>query len=251
MYCIVVDVHGGCTPRNYVGSVGVFAPSSRRLANENIFTSNTGSVSNPNARTGTDPEEQIDMGILSKWTTMTPGTSVTKLDLGGTKTLSDSRQDSASLTEFLRERQLIETDYSGAEETSRKRIEDSGLVQMMLDTCATINNMVGRTVVDVHSFLPPIPILCCFIYAEGGSEYFLRLELQGAIPTLIFAERSCRDTVTNDFVRWVHRLANVEPVTINVKLVHEFQDLGVSVEQVREWFKYLISGLNRSRTPSF
>ncbi len=122
---------------------------------------------------------------------------------------------------------------------------------MMLDTCTTINNMVGRTIVDVHSFLPPIPILCCFIYAEGGSEYFLRLELQGATPTLIFAERSCRDTVANDFVRWIHRLANIEPVTINVKLTHEFQDICVSVEEVREWFKYLVSGLDRSHTPSF
>ncbi len=155
-------------------------------------------------------------------------------------------QGSASLAEFLRERQLVETDYSGAEDKSRKRIEDSGLVQMMLDTCTTINNMVGRTIVDVHSFLPPIPILCCFIYAEGGSEYFLRLELQGATPTLIFAERSCRDTVANDFDSSIHRLANIEPVTINVKLVHEFQDVCVSVEEVREWFKYLVSRLDRS-----
>lgn len=68
--------------------------------------------------------------------------------------------------------------------------------------------------------------------------YFLRLELQGAIPTLSFAERKWRDTVTNDFVRRVHRIGYIEPVTITVKLVHEFRDLCVSVEQVREWFKY-------------
>jgi hypothetical protein len=79
----------------------------------------------------------------------------------------------------------------------------------------------------------------------------MRLELVGSTPTLIFAQRNCRDTVTNDFIRWAHRLANIEPVTINVKLVHEFQDVRVSVEQVRDWFKYLISGMDRSHTPLF
>jgi len=86
---------------------------------------------------------------------------------------------------------------------------------------------------------------------EGGAEYFMRLEMEGAIPTLIFAERNCRDTVTNDFVRWTYRLANIDPVTINVKLVHEFQEVRVSVEQIREWFKYLVSGMDRSHIPSF
>jgi hypothetical protein len=56
--------------------------------------------------------------------------------------------------------------------------------------------------------------LCCFIFVEDGTEYFIRLELQGTIPTLIFAERHCRDTVSNDFVRWVHRLATIEPVVL-------------------------------------
>jgi hypothetical protein len=102
----------------------------------------------------------------------------------------------------------------------------------------------------MHIFLSPEPIFCCFIYADDGMEYFMRLELQGAIPTLSFAERKCRDTLSNDFVRWVHRLANIEPVTITVRLVHEFQEIRVSVEQVREWFKYLVSRLDSSYMPS-
>ncbi len=166
-------------------------------------------------------------------------------------TLSESRKDSASLAEFLNARHLIiADDYLGIEQ-ARERVEASGIVNMMFETCATINGMVGRTIVDMHSFLPPEPILCCFIYVEEGTEYFIRLEMQGAIPTLSFSERKCRDTVSNDFVRWVHRLADIEPVTITVKLVHEFQEFHVSVEQVREWFKYLVSGLDRSYIPSF
>jgi hypothetical protein len=160
-------------------------------------------------------------------------------------------EDLASLAEFLNERNLIIPDEYLEIERARERVEASGIVSMMIETCATINGMVGRTIVDMHSFLPPEPILCCFIFAEEGTEYFMRLELQGTIPTLSFSERKCRDAVSNDFVRWVHRLADIEPVTITVKLVHEFQEVRVSAEQVRVWFKYLISGLDRSYMPSF
>jgi hypothetical protein len=192
------------------------------------------------------------MGMFSKRATTILGVRLSKLECDVTeRTLSDSRKDPASLVEFLRGRQLITTDDTYSIERARERVKEAGIVQIMLETCDLINKIVGRTIVDVHSFLPPIPILCCFIFVEDGTEYFMRLELQGAIPTLIFAERQCRDTVTNDFVRWAHRIANIEPVTINVKLVHEFQDVCVSVEQVREWFKYLVSGMDRSHMPSF
>ena len=194
------------------------------------------------------------MGILSRWATTIPGATVRldELECEATaKAVNDVKKGSASLMEFLRERQLITTDETCEVERAREHVEKSGLVQMMIETCALINKLAGRTIVDVHSFLPPEPILCCFIFVEDGSEYFMRLELQGAIPTLTFAERKWRDTVTNDFVRWAHRLADIEPVTITLKLVHEFQEVHVSPEQVREWFIYLVSCMDRSRTPSF
>src|SRR4029077_16871649 len=192
------------------------------------------------------------MGIFSKRAATILDVRLSNLDCDvPERSLSDSRKDPASLVEFLRERQLITRYDIYSMERARQRVEETGIVQMMLETCDLINKIAGRNIVDVHSFLPPIPILCCFIFVEGGTEYFMRLEMEGTIPTLIFAERNCRDTVSNDFVRWVHRLANIEPVTINVKLVHEFQDVCVSVEQVREWFKYLVSGMDRSHMPSF
>ena len=194
------------------------------------------------------------MGIFPKWITTIPESTVRLDELhcdATANTLNDAKKGSASLLEFLQERQLILVDDTYGMEQARERIEKSGLVQMMLETCATINRLAGRTIIDSHSFLPSIPILCCFIFVEDGTEYFIRLELQGPIPTLIFAHRKCRDTVTNDFVRWAHRLADIEPVTITVKLVHEFQDISVSPQQVREWFMYLVSCMDRSRTPSF
>ena len=192
------------------------------------------------------------MGIFSKRAATILDVRLSNLDCDVTEqTLSDSRNDPSSLAEFLRERQLITTDDTYTIERARERVEEAGIVRMMLETCDLINKIAGRTIVDVHSFLPPIPILCCFIFVENGTEYFMRLEMQGTIPTLIFAERNCRDAVSNDFVRWAHRLANIDPVTITVKLMHEFHDISVSVEQVREWFKYLVSGMDRSHVPSF
>ena len=165
--------------------------------------------------------------------------------------LLKARQGSLPLLKFLQERQLVPLDESTTIERGRKRVEESGLLSIMMETCASINRLVGRTIIDVHSFLPPDPILCCFIFVEDGTEYFMRLELQGETPTLVFVERKWRDTVTNDFVRWAHRLAEVEPVTINVKLVHELHDLRVSAEHAREWFMYLVSGMDRSHAPTF
>ena len=187
------------------------------------------------------------MGMFSKKSATILGVDLDKLD----GTLIDSRKDTSSLVDFLRDRQLVTKDDSYELEKVRERVEQAGVVRMMLETCDLINKIAGKSVVDVHTYLPPIPIFCCFIFGENGKEYFMRLELRERIPTLIFAERSCRDSVSNDFVRWALRFANIDPVTITIKLMHEFQDLNVSIEQVREWFKYLVSGMDRSHRPSF
>src|SRR5258708_29172937 len=131
------------------------------------------------------------MGIFSKRAAAILDVRLSNLDCDVTEqTLGDSRKDPASLAEFLRERKLITTDDTYTMERARERVEESGIVRVMLETCDLINKIAGRTIVDVHSFLPPIPILCCFIFVEQGTEYFIRLELQGTIPTLIFAERN-------------------------------------------------------------
>lgn len=194
------------------------------------------------------------MGIFSRWEIPTTQADRLANEIGSdhaAKTLHDVRAQSGSLAKFLKDRQLMPVDESDSTERGRRLVEQSGLMRIMMETCAAINELAGRTIVDVHSFLPPEPILCCFIFVDGGSEYFMRLELQGETPVLEFAERKWRDAVTNDFVRWAHRLAEIEPVTINVKLVQEVQDVQVTAEQVREWFMYLMSGLDRWYTPTF
>jgi hypothetical protein len=194
------------------------------------------------------------MGIFSRWTSTIHGATgrLDELDRDHVaKALRDVRAGSESLAQFLKERQLIPASDTFALERGRERVERSGLLRMMQETCAAINELGARTIVDAHTFLPPEPTLACFIFAEEGAEYLIRLELQEATPTLVFAERRWRDSVTNDFVRWAYRLAEIEPMSITVRLIHEIHDDHVSAEQVREWFFYLISGLDRSHAPSF
>ena len=196
-------------------------------------------------------ENSLLMGILIRKPDTIREMHLSDLDSDETqKTLSDYRKDLASLVEFLHERRLIIVNDYLEIERAKQQVEGSGIVNMMVETCTPINRIAGGNIVDMHIFLSPEPIFCCFIYVEDGMEYFMRLELRGAIPTLSFAERKCRDTVSNDFVRWVHRIADIDPVTITVRLVHEFQEIRVSVEQVREWFKYLVSRLDSSYMPS-
>jgi hypothetical protein len=194
------------------------------------------------------------MGIFSRLASTMPAAAgrLDKLDRElAEQALRDVRNESGLLAQFLRDRHLIVADDFYAFEQARERVEKSGLLELMQETCGAINKLARGTIVDAHSFLPPEPILRCFIFVEDGAEFLMRLEMQGTIPTLVFSERKWRDTVTNDFVRWAHRLAEIEPITVNVKLVHEFQDLRASAEQVRQWFMYLISGLDRSYTPKF
>src|ERR1700733_14556016 len=101
------------------------------------------------------------MSIFSRSATTIPGTTVPLDKLGcdtTTKALKDAKKGSASLLEFLQERQLITADDTHEIERVRERVEKSGIVPMMTETCALINKLAGRTIVDVHSFLPPIPI---------------------------------------------------------------------------------------------
>ena len=194
------------------------------------------------------------MDLFSKWGASIPRTPIRLDELNlerDAKVIRPERIESSSLAEFLREQHLITVDCAADIEHGRQLVETSGLLPIMFDTCTAINMLAKKVIVDGHSFLPPEPILCCFTYVVDGAEYFMRLELQGATPTLVFSVQRWRDAVTSDFVRWVYRLAGIEPITTNIKLVHEFQVISVSVPQVRQWFMYLISGMEHLRKPLF
>jgi hypothetical protein len=193
------------------------------------------------------------MGIFSRWTITDPGAPKGMDEPEPdhvARALRDVREGSASLTQFLKERHLLATDDDFAIERGRERVEKMGLLRLMQETCGAINGLAGKTVVDAHSFLPPDPMLACFIYVEDECEFVMRLELQGATPLVIFSERRWRDYATNDFLRWAYRFVEVEPMTVTVKLCHEVEGDQVSAEHVREWFFYLISGFDRAHAPS-
>ena len=79
----------------------------------------------------------------------------------------------------------------------------------------------------------------------------MRLELSGPTPSLAFVTRKWRDASPNRLFRWIYWFAELEPLSVNLKFTCELQEEGVSAEEVKRCFYYLLSGLSRSYTPSF
>ena len=158
----------------------------------------TGS-SKQHKRVMVNPREPLLTGRLMRKSNTIGEMHLRKTADDRTETLEGAGKRSSSLGDFLSERNLIASDDYAGMQRARELVEASGIVSLLMETCTTINRIVGENIVDMHTFLPPEPILCCFIYVQDGTDYFMRLELQGSIPTLSFAERKCRDTYNIDF----------------------------------------------------
>jgi hypothetical protein len=84
------------------------------------------------------------MGILIRKPDTILDTHLSDLDSDVTqKALSDSRKKPASLVEFLHERRLIIVNDYFEIECAKQRVEASGIVNMMVETCAAINRIAG------------------------------------------------------------------------------------------------------------
>lgn len=156
-----------------------------------------------------------------------------------------------TLKAFLEERHLTQKDTSFFQTQVRDRIERSPLLEIMRDTCTAINKEAGRVVVEGHHYLAPEPVICSFTFIKGDTEFVMRVELADPKPRLVFVTRRWRNTSSNGFVRWIYRLAEVEPLSVNVKFNCELPFDDISEQEVQQWFFYLLSGLSRTYTPSF
>jgi hypothetical protein len=84
------------------------------------------------------------MDIFSRWTSTLHGATgrFDELDRDHVaKALGEVRAGSASLAQFLKERQLMPASDTFALERGRERLERSGLLRMMQETCAAINEL--------------------------------------------------------------------------------------------------------------
>jgi hypothetical protein len=156
-----------------------------------------------------------------------------------------------SLKDFLQERHLTHKYDFIPLLDARQRLEKSLLLETMRDICVEINAEAGTVIVDEHHYLPPEPIISSYMFKRGQTEYVMRLELWGPTPCLVFITRKWRDDSSNRFSRWIYRLAGMEPVSVNIKLSCELPAEGVSGEEIKRCFYYLLSGLSRSYIPSF
>ncbi len=156
-----------------------------------------------------------------------------------------------SLKNFLDERHLTSKKLGFSVARARQRLEQSELLKSMREICASINTQAGTVVVDEHHYLPPEPVVSSFAFSKGHTEYVMRLELWGRRPSLVFVTRKWRDASANRFLRWIYRLAEVEPLSINFKYSCELEGDTASPEEIERCFYFLLSGLNRRYVPSF
>lgn len=157
---------------------------------------------------------------------------------------------SVSLRDFLEERHLVRKDSSHLVAETRSRLEQSKLLEMVDGTCAALNREAGTGVIEAHAYLPPEAVVRSFLFMKGPTEYVMRLDLWGTKPTLVFLVRRWRDNSSIRLVRWIYRLAELDPLAVETKFVGEIQEETVSEQEVQRWFFYLLSGMSRSYMPT-
>lgn len=156
-----------------------------------------------------------------------------------------------SLNDLLDKRRLAYKNHSLPAMQARQSLEKSELLKSMQEICASINTQAGTVVVDEHRYLPPEPVVSSFAFSKGHTEYVMRLELWGRKPSLVFVTRNWRDASANKFLRLVYRLAELEPLSVNLKYSCEIEGDDASHEEIEQCFCFLLSGLRRRYTPSF
>lgn len=155
-----------------------------------------------------------------------------------------------SLRSFLEKQRLARRDNGYLIAQTRRRFEQSVLLEIIDRTCAAFNREAGTSVVEEHAYLPPEPVVRSFTFVRGQTEYVMRLDLWGTKPMLVFLVRNWRDSSPNRLVRWFWRTFHVEPLTVDIKLAVEIREETISEQEVQGWFFYLLSGLSRCYLPS-
>jgi hypothetical protein len=120
----------------------------------------------------------------------------------------------------------------------------------MRETCAAINHEAGRYLVEGHYYLPPEPMINSFVFVRRTTEFVMQLEATGRGPSLVFIVRKWRDRPPSDFLGWLFRLLDVPPCRVRVPCAYVINQDVVSEQEVKRWFFFLLSGLDRQYAPT-
>jgi hypothetical protein len=115
--------------------------------------------------------------------------------------------------------------------------------------CDNINKKAGGLVIDSHSYLPPQPIVCAFIVANGNIDYVMQISVRHSKPLLVFLKRKWRDGPSYDVVSWVSSLFRRSNAGPRIRLEREIVPEAVSSSEIENWFAFLVSGLKRRFSP--
>jgi hypothetical protein len=154
-----------------------------------------------------------------------------------------------SVRSFLYKHHLAPADSQFSQAQARSRIDKSSLPRLMRETCAAINSESGTYLLEAHCYLPPQPMVNSFTFVRRKTEYTMQLEAGALGPTLVFIVRKWRDRPPSDFLGWLFRLLNVPPCSVNVPYSYQVNENTVSAHEVKRWFFFLLSDLDRKYAP--
>jgi len=127
----------------------------------------------------------------------------------------------------------------------RAQVEECRLAEVIGKIAGEINHSAGYHVVDYQDFLPPQKIVARAVFAKNGTRNFLDILLREDGVLLLFYTLKRSSTRRDRYFPWYTRRKGA---TIHVKEIIDPE--GISEEDVRKWFTYLLSGLDKKLKPN-
>jgi len=156
----------------------------------------------------------------------------------------------ATLWDFLEEKHLTPKVNATQLAQLRSHLERSPVLDKLRETAAEINRKVDSVVIEVHTYLPPEPMVSSFTYTDGNVEYIMQLEVCGSKPSLVFVIRKWRTGFSARIVDWTYSLFDADMSSIQIKAVAAIDPEALTKEDAESCFIYLLSGMRRSDFPS-
>jgi|GEM_PF-5961006 len=126
----------------------------------------------------------------------------------------------------------------------RTQVEECRIAELIGKIAGEINRSAGYHVVDYQDFLPPQKIVARAVFAKSGTRNFLDILLREDGVLLLFYTLKRSSTRRDRYFPWYTRRKGA---TIHVKEIIDPEK--ISEEDVRKWFTYLLSGLDKKLKP--
>ena len=155
-----------------------------------------------------------------------------------------------SLDKYMQDQRLVRVERKISHEEYRREIENSDFIAELEHTADGINQSAGTLVVDVHSYLPPEPLIRSFSVHQGREEYSMQVEVWHKRLVLTFVLRREKANLFAQFLPWIFaHWMGLHETEMSVAFSSRVEANLVTSRDVEAWFIYLLSGFDGKHTP--